>query len=153
MAELKILNSREIKEILSMIEGQWGARMKLEYGFLKNNKNRYFIVNREISKIDISKLKLNNVGMYFCEIDAKGIRLSIEGSQIIGPEATKNEVGIEEDEMKRWFMGEALHKECENCSGFVVLKNKNDCLGCGKYSNGKILNYVSKARRISAPHA
>ena len=150
MPELKILNNKEIKKILELIELQWGAKLKLEYGFLKNNKNRVFIISKDISKIDTSKLRLNSAGMYFCEIDGKGIRLSIEGSQIAGHYATKNIIEINEDETKRWFKGEDLEKECKDCSGFIILKNKNDFLGNGKYANGKILNYVGKTRRVSA---
>src|SRR3989338_1467888 len=146
MPELKILNNKEIKEIYRLVEKQWGAKIKLDYGFLKNNKNRIFVVNKDISKIDISKLRLNSVGMYFCEIDSKGIRLSIEGSQIVGPKATKNIIELDEEETRKWFKGEDLEKNCENCSGFVILKNKKDFLGNGKYTNGKILNYVGKTR-------
>ena len=162
MPELKILNSREIKEIYEMIEEQWGAKIKLDYGFLQNNKNRIFIISKDISRIDISKLRLNSAGMYFCELDRIGIRLSIEGSQIVGPKAAKNIVELDEEETRKWFKGEDLEKECKDCQGFVILKNKNqkisslkknffaeDFLGCGKYINGKILNYVGKTRRIS----
>ena len=149
MPELKILNSREIKEIYKLIEKHWGAKIKLDYGFLKNNKNRIFIISKDISKIDPSKLRLNSVGMYFCEFDNLGIRLSIEGSQIVGPKATKNVVELNEEETKKWFKGEDLEKQCKYCSGFVILKNKNDFLGNGKYSNGKILNYVGKTRRVN----
>lgn len=150
MPELKILNSREIKEIYELIEKQWGAEIKLDYGFLKNQKNRIFIISKDISKIDISRLRINSVGMYFCEIDGKGIRLSIEGSQIVGPKATKNVVELDEEETRKWFKGEDLEKYCQNCSGFVILKNNNDFLGNGKYSNGRILNYVGKSRRVNA---
>ena len=148
MPELKILNSREIKEIYKQIEKQWGAEVKLECGFLRNSKNRIFIINKGISKIDFSKLRLNSAGMYFCEIDGKGIRLSIEGSQIIGAKAAKNVVEVSDEETRKWFKGEDLEKECRDCKGFVILRNKNDFMGTGKYSNGKILNYVGKTRRI-----
>ena len=148
MAELKILNNKEIKEIISLIEQQWGARMELDYGFLKNSNGRVFIISKDIAKIDASKLRLNSAGIYFCEIDKKGIRLSIEGSQIVGHKATKNIVEINEEETRKWFRGEDLEKNCSNCSGFVILKNNNDFLGTGKYSNGKILNYVGKTRRV-----
>lgn len=150
MPELKILNNKEIKEIYKLIEKQWGSKIKLDYGFLKNNKNRVFIISKDISKIDLSKLRLNSVGMYFCEVDDKGIRLSIEGSQIVGPKAAKNIVEINEDETKKWFKGEDLEKECKDCNGFIILRHKNDFLGTGKYSNGKILNYVGKSRRVNA---
>lgn len=148
MPELKILNSKEIKQILEMIEKQWGAKIKLDYGFLKNNKNRVFVISKGISKIDTSKLRLNSVGMYFCEQDKLGIRLSIEGSQIVGPKATKNVVELNEEETRKWFRGEDLEKECKDCNGFVILKHNKDFLGTGKYSNGRILNYVGKTRRI-----
>ena len=150
MPELKILNNKEIKEILKLIEKQWGAKLKFDYGFLKNNKNRVFIISKDISKIDISRLRLNSVGMYFCEIDKQGVRLSIEGSQIIGHKATKNIVELNEEETRKWFRGEDLEKECKDCSGFVILRHNNDFLGTGKYVNGRILNYVGKTRRISA---
>ena len=149
MPELKILNSREIKEVYRMIESQWGVKIKLDYGFLRNSKNRVFVVSKDISKIDFSKLRLNSAGMYFCEIDSKGIRLSIEGSQLVGQKAAKNVAELTEDEAKRWFKGEDLEKECRDCSGFVILRNKNDFLGTGKYLNVKILNYVSKSRRLN----
>ena len=149
MPELKILNSKEIREIYGLIEKQWGAKIRLDYGFLRNNKNRVFIVSKDISRIDTSKLRLNSAGMYFCEIDGIGMRLSIEGSQIVGPKSAKNVVELDEEETKRWFKGEDLEKECKDCKGFVILKNKNDFLGSGKYSNGKILNYVGKTRRVS----
>ena len=132
-----------------MVESQWGAKIKLDHGFLRNSNNRIFIVSKDISKIDLSKLRLNSIGLYFCEIDDKGIRLSIEGSQIVGQHAKKNIVELNEDETKIWFKGVDLQKECKDCNGFVILKNKNDFLGTGKYSNGKILNYVSKTRRIN----
>lgn len=149
MPELKILNNREIKEILEIIENQWGAKLKLDYGFLRNSKNRVFIISKDIARIDTSKLRLNSAGMYFCEMDKKGIRLSIEGSQLIGEKATKNIVELNEEETRKWFKGEDLEKNCENCNGFVILKHKDDFLGTGKYANGKVLNYVSKARRVN----
>ena len=45
--------------------------------------------------------------------------------------------------------GEDLNIEGDY-SGFVIIKNKNDFLGTGKYKDGIILNYVGKERRVSA---
>lgn len=162
MPQLKILNNKEIKEILKLIELQWGAKLKLSFAFLRNQKNRVFIVSRDLSKIDALRLRINSVGMYFCEIDDKGIRLSIEGTQIVCPKAKKNVVELDEEETGKWLKGEDLEKECKGCSGFVILKYKNqknkhkknslkdfDSLGCGRYSNGKLLNYVGKSRRVN----
>ena len=149
MPQLKILNSREIKEILGQIESQWKAKLKLGYAFLRNNKNRIFIINKDISKIDLSKLRINSIGMYFCEADKIGIRLSIEGSQIVGPKAAKNIVEINEEQAKKWLKGEDLEIKGDY-SGFIILKNNGDFLGTGRFREGKILNYIGKERRISS---
>ena len=149
MPELKFLNSKETKESLKLREEQWGAKLKLDYTFAKNNKHRVFIINKDVSKIDFSKLRINSIGMYFCDLE-NGIRLSIEGSQIIGPEATKNVAEINEEQTKKWMKGEDLEiDDKNNYSGFVIIKNKNDFLGTGKIKESKILNYVSKSRRAS----
>jgi NOL1/NOP2/fmu family ribosome biogenesis protein len=149
MPQLKFLNNKEIKEIYKSIEQQWGAEIKLDNVFARNNKGRVFIVSKDTAKIDLGNLRINSVGLYFCEIDAHGIRLSIEGSQIIGPKATKNVIEIDDAQVKEWFKGEDLEVE-EDYSGFVIVKHNNDFLGSGKFKNGKILNYVSKSRRVSA---
>ena len=87
--------------------------------------------------------------MYFCDLE-NGIRLSIEGSQIIGPKATKNVVEINDEQVKQWLKGEDLEIEDKNnYSGFVIIKNKNDFLGTGKIKDNKILNYVNKGRRVN----
>ena len=111
-----------------MIEEQWGAKIKLDYGFLKNNKDRVFVISKDISKIETSKLRINSAGMYFCEVYSNGIRLSIEGSQIVGPKAAENVVELNGEETRKWFKGEDLEKECNDCNGFIILKNKNDFL-------------------------
>ena len=151
MPQLKILNSKEIKEILKLIEKQWGAKLKPDYAFLKNMEGRIFIISKNIGKIELEKLRINSIGMYFCEIDKLGIRLSIEGSQIVGPRATKNVVEISEEQAKKWFNGQDLEIK-GSYSGFVIIKYNNDFLGTGNYKHEKILNYVSKSRRISALH-
>src|SRR3989338_8095404 len=116
MPDLKILNSREIKEIYALIEKQWGAKLKLDCGFLENSKNRVFIISKDLSKIGLEKLRINSIGMYFCETGGKGIRLSIDGSQIIGSKATKNIAEVDDEEARRWFKGEDIEKKCEGCS-------------------------------------
>ena len=148
MPELKILNSKEIKKILKLIENQWNAKLTLKYAFLQNNKNRIFIVNKDLEKIELEKLRFNSIGMYFCEINDQDIRLSIEGSQLIGPTATKNIVEINKEQTRQWFKGEDLEIK-GNYSGFLIIKHNNDFLGSGKYKEGRILNYVSKSRRVN----
>ena len=148
MQKIKILNKKETKEIFNSIEKQWNAKLKLDYVFLKTEKGKVYIINKDISKIDLSKLRVNTIGLYFAEMKNNEIRLSIEGSQIIGPKANKNILELDQEEVKEWMKGNDLEKE-GNFSGFLIMKNKDDYLGCGNYRDGEILNFVNKARRIN----
>ncbi len=148
MFKLQILNSRQAKEITGIIAEHWDSEVKLDYAFLMNGKNRIFIINREVGNFDFSALRINSMGLYFGELKDSKFRLSIEGSQIIGPRAKKNVVEVSREEMRKWLRGEDLQKDCYGCSGFVMVKSNNDFLGCGSYSNGNIRNFVPKTRRI-----
>ena len=149
MQNLKILNKKEIKNILESIKNQWGCDFELDYAFLMNQKNRIFIANKEIFDIDLKKIRINSLGLYFGEqVNEKEFRLSIEGSQLIGPEATKNVVELSDSEARVWLKGEDLENETAK-EGFVILRNGDDYLGSGKVKENKILNYVPKTRRLS----
>ncbi len=147
MQNLKILNSKERKKILGLLEENWGFNEKLDYVFLETEKRKIYIAKKEIFDLDTSQLRVNSVGIYFAEARV-GIRLSIEGSQIVGPKAAKNVVELDDKEARQWMEGNDLDKPVETES-FVILKHNNDFLGSGKSTKeGKILNYVPKTRRL-----
>ena len=145
----KILNKKEIKKILEIIKSQWDAEPELDYAFFISEKDKVYIVNKEIGEYDLSRLRINSVGIYFGELFNGTLRLSIEGSQIIGPHAKKNVVELKDEEMKKWLNGQDITiAELTDISGFVIIKNKKDFYGCGKVAGNRILNFVPKARRV-----
>jgi len=145
---LKILNTKEVKEIRAKILEQWGTEFKTDFAFLLSSKNRIYLVSKDIAKIDYEKLRLQVVGVYFGEIMDNGeLRLSIEGSQMIGKDAAKNVVEIEKENVKKWLYGQDIRIETE-CSGFVIVKSINDFMGTGKVKEGNLLNFIPKIRRI-----
>jgi NOL1/NOP2/fmu family ribosome biogenesis protein len=143
---LQILNRKESKRILEKIEGQWGTSLEGDYVLLLSEKQRVYVVNKEVFNLDLSKLRINSVGMYFADVK-NGIRLSIDGSQIIGPKATKNIIELSDEEAKQWMRGEDLDKDTGSAA-FLIIKHNNDFLGTGKAVQGKILNFVPKTRRM-----
>ena len=144
---LKILNSKEKKAILKQLEEQYG-KFETDLVFLMNTKNNIYLSNKDFANIDLEKLRINSMGMYFGEQMRDYVRLSIEGSQLVGKTAKKNVVEVTEEEAKRLMNGQDLEKECD-VFGFVIVKCKNDFLGSGMYKEGKILNFVPKSRRIA----
>ncbi len=146
--KIEFLKSKEAKEITKIIEQQWGVKLDWtdKYFFIINNKEKLFIVNKEIREIELEKLRIDKLGLYVAEVSGQ-IRLSIEGSQMTGPLAKKNIVEINEDQMSSWMQGNDLEIK-GNYSGFIIIKHNNDYLGTGRYSEGKIFNHVPKSRRI-----
>ncbi|MBW3021453.1 hypothetical protein KY328_00895 [Candidatus Woesearchaeota archaeon] len=148
ISNLKLLNNKQAKTILKYIKEQWDAEISVEdYAVLINDKNKIFIANREVFDIELDKLRINSLGLYIGET-AKGIRLSIEGSQFIGPKAKKNIIEIDEEQVNNWIKGKDLEDIKGDYSGFLIVKHKNDFLGTGKFKENKILNFVPKIRRL-----
>lgn len=147
--ELNFLKSKEIKGILDIIENQWSAKCPFlkDFAFLLTRKNRLYIASKEVGSVDFSKVRISSVGLHIGELKNGVLRVNIEGSQLVGPFAKKNVVELSDDEANSWLRGTDLPKSGD-LNGFVIMKQNNDFLGSGKFKEGVILNYVSKARRL-----
>ena len=142
----EILNKKERDEIGSILNDQFGFNSFEDLIIVKAGNNKIWITNREILETDFSKIRTETLGLYFGKIEYDGIRLSIEGSQIVGKQAKKNIVNITEDQLFMWLRGFDLEIQCE--STYVLLKYKSDFVGCGKKKENGILNFIPKDRRI-----
>ena len=153
MQNLKVLNSKEAKEIHSMLEKEFGYGGRPDAVFMLNEKKeRIYIFTRDLARMDISRLRVDSMGLYFASIFRGQIRLTIEGSQMIGGECTKNIIDVGRAEMQSWLKGEQLQlagRDAE-AGAFVIIRHNNDYLGCGKVAGDAILNYIPKTRYISA---
>ena len=148
MFNYKIFNSRDKKKLLEELEEHYGIKdLRLDYVFLQNPKGRIYITNRDIEKIPLDKIRINSLGLYFANQDKPGLRLSVEGSQILGKQATKNILEINQEQTNQWFSGQDIKTE-SNLQGFVLVKHKEDFLGCGNLTQGILHNYLGKERRI-----
>ena len=149
MQHLRILNKKQVKSILSMIKSQWDAEPGLDYVFLSNKEGKVYIINKEFADLDTDKIRINSLGLYIGESGAGEMRLSIEGSQLIGPYAKKNIIELDDNEAREWFKGLDLHKKTD-AEGYAIIKHNSDFIGCGRVKEGKIWNFVPKIRRINA---
>ena len=145
MRNFEQLNNKEIKKLNFQLEKQFGNEFNFrDYLVFRTPRDRIYIVNKEFGKYDFSMIKINNIGLYFLTIAKDGIRLSIDGSQLF--KAKKNVIELNNKKFKEWMIGEDLDLDYEKC--YVIIKYKNEFLGCGKSTGEKVLNYVPKARRV-----
>jgi len=156
MQKLTILNSKQIKQIKTLLTEQYGFYGELDYAFFVNSKGKVYILNKEIKDFDFSRLRIDVLGLYFGTIEKydnqnkirdKTIRLTIEGSQLIGKKAKKNVVEIPYNLMRLWMKGFDIEFKHE-AEGNILLKCGSDFLGTGKKKGKQILNYIPKSRYI-----
>lgn len=153
---LSILNSKQRKRILAQLEEQYGFSGSLDYVFLlQETKQKIYLFTKDLAKLDLSDLRVDSMGLYFGAIFEGKIRLTIEGSQLVGPQAEKNIVSVGKEAMQRWMQGEKLLLSGLDEDGFmqgdfVLLRYGDDFLGCGKVSGDAIANYIPKTRYVHA---
>ncbi|MDD5418188.1 MAG: hypothetical protein PHW96_04910 [Candidatus Nanoarchaeia archaeon] len=143
----KILSGKEKRDILSEMNSHYGIDIVPDVVFVESGKGKVWIVNKSINKIDISNLNIERFGTYVLFRDKYGVRFTIEGSQIFGNYAKRNIVEIQKTDIDKWIRGFDLDIETET-NKYIIIKHKDDFLGCGKGAKGIIQNYLPKSRRI-----
>jgi NOL1/NOP2/fmu family ribosome biogenesis protein len=144
--KFKVLNSKDLKKINQLIDNVWNNSLPLDKAYFISEKNRIYMVNRDIEKI--YDLRFDSAGLYIGTLENNTFRLSIEGSQLLGPSSKKNILELDENLFKEWLSGKDLEFKSE-FKGPVIIKYKNDYCGCGISTGIIIFNYVPKERRSS----
>ncbi len=148
MENLVFLNKKEIGFILEKIKEQFGLKeLNLDYVFLKNKENKIFIANKDLDRIDLKRLRINSIGLYFCKIEKNWIRLTVEGSQIIGKFARTNVLELNKNQLKEWIIGNNLDVKGSKNS-CVIVKHEHDYFGSGLVKENILINYFPKTRRL-----
>lgn len=152
MIPLKFLNKKEKEELLKKLNEQFGIK-EIPWKIAHLGKERIILFSGNISEEEIFMIddiaRIEGVGIYFAKIDEKtnDIRLSIEGSQLLKEQITKNIFELTEEQAEQWMMGQELNLSTGK-KGFLIMKFKDDFLGTGKASENKIGNFVPKSRRL-----
>ncbi|MEK6824212.1 MAG: hypothetical protein AABY06_04215, partial [Nanoarchaeota archaeon] len=120
---------------------------------IKIGKEKIFLFNGNFSDEQIKNLEkiafIEKVGIYIGAIffPTGEIRLSIEGTQIFKDQIIKNIFELNSEQIDNWMQGEELNIQT-GLRGIIVIKHKNNFLGCGKASENKIGNFIPKSRRL-----
>ncbi len=150
MQKLIILNTREIKKLKKVLLKAFGYALEKDYAYLRTEKDRVYVVNKDISRIELDNLRIDRLGIYFGEWKENHIRLSKEGAQLLvleGGTNVQNVVGLDEKEALEYFKGQDIQKNLGEENKQIILTHKNNILGAAPYKEGTILNYLPKMYR------
>src|SRR3989344_1609727 len=147
---LHFLTKNETQEILEKLQDQFGVN-EIPGILLRIGQERIFLYQGSLSEKEIKEIEntiyIERLGVYFAKEQEDGIRLSIEGAQILKEQINKNIFEINDEQLDSWMKGNELNislgKRC-----FVIMKYKDDFLGTGKASENKITNFIPKSRRL-----
>jgi len=135
--------------IWRQLQAQFGIPKINGVRLLLSGKRRIRAASEDLLK-KIDNQNVLSVGVYFATLMPDGIRLSVEGSQMVGESAKKNVVEIDGTLAERWIKGENIPIP-PDFEGYVIVKDKsrNDFIGCGLAKKGTLINFFPKARRIT----
>ncbi len=152
MIEWRFLNSQEKKKIEATLKGEFGIK-KIPGELISAGSEKLFLFSGDASESDVKEFieisPVDRVGIYFAKVFDDGIRLSVDGVQIMKDQISRNIVELDEEQAEIWMQGSELLLKTGK-KGYVVMKYKNDFLGCGKASAEKITNFIPKNRRLKS---
>lgn len=147
---LNFLKSSEKKELISQLEELYGIS-KLDYLLLETGREKIRGFSGTMTKEEIVELSeianVEIVGMYLFKKEGN-LRISFDGTQILGDKIVKSIVKIDGENEKKWLMGENIILEGIESGIYVVQNSLGDFLGCGVSDGKKVLNYIPKERRV-----
>jgi len=154
MQKLNILNSKEIKRLKELLLEQFNYAFQEDYAYLESKKGRIYVVSKDISKLDLDKLRIDRYGLYLGEKKGNTFRLSMEATQLLFKEAKENKAEltnvfeINEKELRDYFQGMDIDKpELKEENRLVLLQFREDVFGCTRLKEGKLLNFLPKIHR------
>lgn len=147
---IQILNSKQLQEVHRSLKEQFGIN-EIPGRIMKLGEEKLFLFSGDVTDEEIKKLEnivpVERLGVYFAKIIKEDIKLSIEGSQILKDQIKNNIFELDEEQAEKWMMGQELNLRSGK-RGFVIMRYKDNFLGCGKASEEKITNFIPKMRRL-----
>ena len=149
---IQILNTKQTQEIAKSLKEQFGIN-EIPGRIMKLGEEKLFLFTGNATDEEITILEkivpIERLGVYFAKMIREDIKLNIEGTQIFKDQINKNIFEIDEEQATEWMEGHELNIKTGK-KNFLVMKYKDNFLGCGKASEEKIGNFVPKMRRLKS---
>jgi NOL1/NOP2/fmu family ribosome biogenesis protein len=150
MEHLTALNAKRIKELKAALLTQFGFSGDLPYIFYMSNKDRIYAATPDLSLLRMEGMHIDALGLYIGTWE-EGVRLSLEGAQLVGPGAAHHVLQLNDEEVEEYLKGNPFDlQEGKNtlANGIYLVQHGKDFIGCCKLSLGKLYNFMPKSRRI-----
>jgi NOL1/NOP2/fmu family ribosome biogenesis protein len=151
---MDILTAGEKKKIVEDLNKNYGFE-ELPLLLVRTGKGKLRAFSGSLSMQEIKQLGLNarieTIGLYAFREEKEGYRISHDSVALFKNLVKKNIVEVNDELAEKWLQGKDIEsKEFVGMNTFVLIKNKDDLIGCGivKHGEGRIINFVPKERRM-----
>jgi NOL1/NOP2/fmu family ribosome biogenesis protein len=149
---IRFIERSEKDRIIEKLKEQYGIS-ELPYLLIMIGKEKIRAYSGSLSKVEIMELgtsvNVELIGTYLLRIEKDGIRLSHDATSLLKDKITKSIIELDDTQASSWLKGNDIFIE-NTGFGYFVLRNKGNLIGCGKLSQGRIVNFVPKERRIKS---
>jgi NOL1/NOP2/fmu family ribosome biogenesis protein len=156
MQDLVFLNSKARKDFVARLENLYGFRGKMQGHLMMGaNDKVYLLEDSDIIRNSLDKeLRIDRAGLKIATLTTGGARLNLEGSQLIGPSCSKRVLEIDHEHLEPLVKGEDFllsdHelRQVNGEKGLFIIRMGKDYLGSALVKEGRLLNCLSKNRRV-----
>lgn len=156
MQNLTFLNSKARKDFLKRMEDFYGYRGELKGHLLMGGKEKYYLLGESevIRNGQDKELRIDRAGLKIGTESLGGVRLNIEGSQLLGPDCKKRVLNIDSEHLEPLVKGEDFSlsgselSQVKDEKGLFIIRLGDDFLGSCVIKDGRLLNHLSKNRRV-----
>ena len=146
---MKPISSSQKKKIVKQLNEQFGIK-KIRHLFLQFGKEKIRFYSGSFSKDELIQLdksiRIENIGLYALKNEKNIPRLTLDGTQLIKDQISKNILDINEKQANEWMKGNDLPLKTDK--ELKIIRHNGEFLGSGKSTGEIITNFVPKKRRI-----
>jgi len=103
-----------------------------------------------LNDASLPRLSYEAIGMRIMNLKDRPWKPTTSALQIFGRHAAKNLIHLDSIDSRTFLEGETLAVESDSEPGYVVVFYRGEVLGCGLYSNGKLVSQIPKERRMAS---
>jgi NOL1/NOP2/fmu family ribosome biogenesis protein len=146
---MKPISSSQKKKIVKQLNDKFGIS-KIPHLLLQFGKEKIRFYSGSLSKDELIRLdkniRIENIGLYALKNEKEITRLTLDGTQLLKNQISKNILEINESQAKDWMQGNDLSFKLDR--ELKIIRYDNEFLGSGKSTGERITNFVPKKRRI-----
>lgn len=149
-------NSSRIRNIFEPLDRSYVAELwRIRFGIEEEVFAGYNFFQKAqsiwaISEASLPRLSYEALGMRIMNTKERPWKPTTSALQIFGRYSKKNLVDLDHEQAMIFLTGNSQIIQSDSETGYVVVFYRREVLGCGLYSNGKLVSQIPKERRLAS---